>query len=261
MPSFGNLDIFLIQPSFMKVITQWANCHRIAARLVIALLHIFIICCALLLRPLFESLGITLDVASILIIAITGMVLSVIAGIVCGSVYNGARRFRIHKVRYMLTGLCCALLVTGFLAGHPPVNGFAGIRLHGAFTPAQSRIAKPAFDSYSDKNLFYKDLKSYYSTLSRKELYRELRMTIKESSRPIDDNNGNKVVFMILIILGMVAATFGVAGLACTLACNGSDALAVLLLLGGLGLTAFLGIYFINKVFKRKEKQEPVVGQ
>ena len=72
------------------------------------------------------------------------------------------------------------------------------------------------------------------------------------SNKKPEKSNGAKVVLTILAGLGFLALMLVVAGLACGIACNGQEALAVVLLIAGAG-GLIIGLIFVLKNIHRKD--------
>ena len=76
--------------------------------------------------------------------------------------------------------------------------------------------------------------------------------------KPVSDGftPAEKAILILLLLLGFVGLSLLLAGLACTIACNGSDVLAVVVFVGGeAGLIALL-VAGIKKIFSKSRKQK-----
>lgn len=145
------------------------------------------------------------------------------------------------------------LLITGFYSSGVFLRFHLYSNLNGAFTEKTAKAARPAYESYDNKKLFYEDLKTYYKSLSKKELRKELRHELKNLTKK--QSNGGDIALIVLIILGMLLALMAIVSLACSLACAGSDALAVIVGVGGTVGIIWLAAYLIKRI-RRKRKEE-----
>jgi hypothetical protein len=72
---------------------------------------------------------------------------------------------------------------------------------------------------------------------------------------------GEKIALTVLVVLLGVAATFGVAALACSLACNGSEILAFIVGAGGAGLIAWGLTAGLRSIHRRPTKKRAKHGE
>ena len=90
----------------------------------------------------------------------------------------------------------------------------------------------------------------------KKKLLKEQIRAIKKSDEP---SKGGKVVLIILSVIVALGLIGLVASLACSLSCNGSDAAAVIVGIGGAALVIFLLVVAIRAITgkKKKERKNP----
>ena len=81
-----------------------------------------------------------------------------------------------------------------------------------------------------------------------------LKEQIREIKKANDLSEGTKVLLIILSIVVAIGLLFLVAALACNLSCSGSDAVAVIVGIGGLALIIFLLIIAIRAITGKKKK-------
>ncbi len=96
------------------------------------------------------------------------------------------------------------------------------------------------------------------SRKDRKVLLRELKFQIRTwlNTKPETNKEKNKRVFLtIFTIVLAVAIGLGLTALACSIACNGSEALALILLLGGLFLLILFTILIVRDINGRSKKK------
>ncbi len=122
-------------------------------------------------------------------------------------------------------------------------------------------VVSPSKDS-SVKH--YKSISDFYSSLidgkGNSLKWKERKKLLKEQVREIKkDNNTSKGEKIALIFLSCAAAAgllFLVAALACNLSCNGSDAAAVIVGIGGTALVIFLLVVVIRAINGKKRKKK-----
>ena len=93
---------------------------------------------------------------------------------------------------------------------------------------------------------------NYLKWKERKKLLKEQVRAIKNSKDP---SNGGKAVLIILSVLVALLLIGLIASLACSIACGGSDALAVIVVLGGTALVIWLLIRVIRNINRKKIKE------
>lgn len=240
----------------MQAVSNWARQHSTKARLLLGVLHTCLVVLAMLLCQLPAARHITIPFKATLIICVAGCSLVVVAGYFRNKINSRIGLFRLRKLRYLLTGICCMVFIIGFYSSGAFLRFHLYSSLNGAFTEKTAKTARPSYKSYDTKKLLYEDLKTYYKTLSKKELRKELRHELKNLAKKRSD--GGDTVAIIAIILGMLLALYLVAGLACSLSCNGSDALAVIVGVGGTVGVIWLAVYLIKKTLRKKKEERPI---
>jgi hypothetical protein len=79
---------------------------------------------------------------------------------------------------------------------------------------------------------------------------------MQEPESPYVMSTGLIILFTFLLSLGLVISWYLIAGLSCTIACNGYGIAAVAVLLGGAFLTSFLFMLGILNVYRKKDQVE-----
>jgi hypothetical protein len=87
----------------------------------------------------------------------------------------------------------------------------------------------------------------------KSEFKKQLKVYVKAKLTK-DDEAAAKAAFIFLSILGALGLTFLLAALACNLACNGSEAGAILLLVFGISAIVLLLILAIKKIKSHKKR-------
>lgn len=94
--------------------------------------------------------------------------------------------------------------------------------------------------------------------LSQREKLKLIKDQIKTIKHDKDTSNGSKALLITLSIIIALFLLFGLAGISCSLSCSGSEALAIIVGIGG----TFLIIFFLIRIIKRitnshvKKKEE-----
>lgn len=233
----------------MRKVSDWAGQHIIAARLLLTILHIFLVVLVMLLCPLLAARNITVSFKSALLVCTAGFSIVLATGYIKKSISNRVKRFRLQKMRFMLTGICCLVLITGFFSSGVFLKINLYSNLNGAFTEKAAKMERPTYESYSDKKLFYEDLKKYYTSFSKKELRKELRHQLRDLVK--GQGNTQTTSYIVGILLAMLFALFFVAIVSCNISCNGSEVLGTIIFIvgvvGAIGLAAYLIIRRLRK--------------
>ena len=91
----------------------------------------------------------------------------------------------------------------------------------------------------------------------RKKFRQRLRSKIKQLFQfRKRSEQGRKILYFVLIILGAIFLTFLLIGLSCTIACSGNEALSIIVLLGGFFLILWGLVAIYRKMFKQKLKEK-----
>lgn len=240
----------------MQAMSNWARQQVIAARLLLCVLHTSLVVAAMQLCQLLAARHITISFKATLFICLAGFGLVLVAGYFKNSIHSRVAQFHLQKFRFLLAGFCCMVFITGFYSSGAFLQCHLYSNLNGAFTENTAKTARPSYGNYDNKKLFYEDLKTYYKSLSKKELRKELRHELKNLAKKRSD--GGDTALIVLIIVGMLLALYLVAALACSLSCSGSDALAVIVGLGGAVGVIWLAVYLIKRTLRKKKEEIPV---
>lgn len=196
----------------MKTIALWSRNHKTSARILIGLCHIIIFCLAL-----YVGIGLKQNnfiMYPWLFIVFVGIYL--LMKLLFSKKYSLLPFFK-RKVLSGFVVLTSFMLVVSFSNQNDPFQYSTYNSLHGSFdTEKKAKVVKTNI----------KELKKQF---------KEFKKSVKEGKVT--------VVGVLLAILAAGILGYFVAAASCSLACNGQDALAILVLLGG--LTA---IFFICKL-------------
>lgn len=114
----------------------------------------------------------------------------------------------------------------------------------------------------------YKSIKDFSTSMKDKNgnqlKWKERKKLLKEQIREIKKSKGltkgDKTGLIILSVLVAIGLIVLVASLACSLSCSGSDALAVIVGIGGTALIIFLLVLIIRNI-KKKRKEEAEIDK
>jgi len=135
----------------------------------------------------------------------------------------------------------------------PKINLFE--RLYAA-TPVSALPSDSSAKNYKSINAFSASMKDANGrTLSWKERKKLLKVQINAIKASNDLTDGQKTGLIILSVLIALLLFYGVAALACSASCGGSDALAVVILVAGSALIIFLLIMAIRKILGKPKKK------
>ena len=92
-------------------------------------------------------------------------------------------------------------------------------------------------------------------TLSKKSLRQKIRAEFKSIRKAYKDSSkSQKTTYIILAVLGALVLLYGLAGLSCSIACSGSEALAYVVFFLGLGGIIFGLVKLIQRITRGKPK-------
>jgi hypothetical protein len=133
---------------------------------------------------------------------------------------------------------------------------------------ATAVVTKPAtLKDSSSKN--YKSISDFNKSmedengnmLKWKERRKLLKQQVKEIKKANDPSKGEKVLLVILSILVALGLLYLIAALSCSIACSGSEAIALLVAIGGTVGVIFLLIFVIRAIYGKKRKKKEAAPQ
>lgn len=218
----------------MKRISFWASKHKTATRIFIVLAYIPLNILGLYLGTLLTESDVSLS---------PGYIYSVFL-LIIATVFLYNKQFSYYKRK-----------LADFSLG---VLTFAGICFYGNQVSNQTPVfpfsgltVAVSLSNYSNLTEIKKSNPSK-EKLSKKE-FKTLRKNIRKQKNDGSGTNVLLIVLTIIVALGLLAL---LASLSCTIACNGSEALAwIVLLLGTFGIV-FLAVRIIRRIKKGPRKTE-----
>ncbi len=248
----------------MKKISLWAKSHHWPARFIIILSFIVLTIAGIVTGMLLDDLHVTLPAAA--------LSLFIIIYFMCILFYpsKSEKRKLMAARSYVKQKTCDFILAatTFFMIICISNDRFQSLHYFPSLHAATS--SKPVTPADSTVKI-YKSLAAFSASLkdeNGKSLkWKEKRKLLKEQVGAIKKSNGmskgGKVALIILSVIVALGLIGLVASLACSLSCNGSDAAAVLVGIGGTALVIFLLVLVIRGITGKKKKkaiiqEEPV---
>jgi hypothetical protein len=240
----------------MKKISYWAKNHKQEARITIVICYIILNILAVITGYWVQQMGILLLPAFL----ICCFVVFIVTVIVYPSKYRKGLNlsafafYNLQKACDFIIVVCTFCMI--FYLSNRPENVFRFYPQVNAYVinhNPKDNVAAP-----------YKSIKDFYASLKDKDgnllKWRERKKLLKEQVRSIKKDNdlsqGSKTLLIILSALVAAGLFILVAGLSCSLSCNGSDAAAVLVGIGGTALIIFLLILVIRAIMGKKRKRK-----
>ena len=139
--------------------------------------------------------------------------------------------------------------------GNQPNKVFNNSTSVNATIPATSFPSDSTIKTYKTIAAFKASLKDETGkSLKLKEKKKLLKEQVGAIKKDNNLSNGAKVALIILSIVAALGLLYVVAALSCSLSCGGSEGAAVLVMIGGAGLIAFLLIMAIRAILGKKKK-------
>ncbi len=240
----------------MKKLSYWAKANPRKARIIIVASFLTLNALGIITGVLLRDLGIHLPLVFMLL-----FMADYAAAFLLYPYGKSKRNYRFQKTcDLVLAGSTFFMIV--FLGNHP--RQIFNNRLFFGDVKAGSLVLQP--DSSVKK---YKSISAYYASMYGKDgkplPWKERKKLMKEQVKALrhagDLSNGAKIVLIILAVLVALALISLVTVLACTLSCNGSDAAAIALGIGGWALIIILTTIAIRAIRGKKRKKPETPGE
>lgn len=235
----------------MKKISYWAKDHIWQSRLIIITIYILLNILGIFTGKLLEDVNVNLP--QFCFIACAGFT------IVLWFFYPGkSKKLYVRRKLFDFSLGAITFLMIMYTG-----NNWAHLFIKSESAQA-SKIIRVSKDSTITNNRlitnFINSIKSMdVSKLSQKEKIKIIKKQIKEIKKDQETSKGEKTMLIILSVIIAIALLFLLASLACSLSCAGSEALALLVALGGTFLIIFLLVKFIKRINKPVPKNEEKV--
>jgi hypothetical protein len=236
----------------MKKISLWATRHKWQARILIVVSFLLLNILGFYTGMRLSDTGVSLPVGFILA---NGLLY--IGVFILYPFRNKRKTISYFRQKgYDLVLASSTFLMIVFLGNHPDQLFRYSPTLNAALSKSNTSLPGDSLtSSYKSLNEFTASMKNENGKLlkwkERKKLLKAQINAIKNSSEP---SSGGKVALIILSVLVAAGLLYGVAALACSLSCGGSDAAAVVVGIGGAALVIFLLILAIKAILGKKKK-------
>lgn len=244
----------------MKKISYWAKAHVWPTRLLIIVIYILLNVIGIFCGKLLSELDITIPqlfFIAYIIFTIALFIWYPARKKVKQNVKSTVLYFR-RKLFDLALGTVTFLMII-----------YAGNNWEHLFIKSESVRASAIIHVSKDSAIFnHPVIKNFIATiksadvskLSTKEKLRLIKHQIKTIKHDKDTSKADKTLLIILSIIIAVALLIGLAALSCSISCSGSEALAVIVALGGTFLIIFLLVrlikYLKNPSVKKKEQEK-----
>lgn len=230
----------------MKSISKWAANHKALARIYIVAIYFLLNLVGIFTGDLFHSMGIIFNSLFLFIaltISITGLIF-----------YPSKRNKYFIKNFYLKQKIADCLLVSAtFLFIVYTGNSFSNFQRNASASSAFGfvNISSPAAELVPG-NGYKKE-----PHLSKKQLRKNIRSIVKDIRKKYKEStNTEKTIYIILAVLAAAALGYLLAGLACSISCSGSEALAYVVFFVGLGAIVFGLVKLIQRISRGKPNRE-----
>jgi len=239
----------------MKKISSWAKNNKRPARMLIIVSVIVLNTLAIVTGVLLNSLGIYLPLSFLLFFA----GLYALGFVVYPS--RSLKGKKLNAAAFYIRQKSCDLLLVGstffmisWLGNHPDRLFRYGPTLQ-AVVPGNTVPRDSTLKTYKPISAFTASMRDEKGNpLKWKERKKLLKEQVKAIKRSTEPSKGAKIALIILSILGAVLLIYGVAALACSLSCGGSDALAIIVAIGGTALVVWLTFVVIKSITGKKKE-------
>ena len=235
----------MLKTKKMKSISFWAKKHIWQSRLLIVVIYILLNGIGLSTGKLLNDINVTLPGLYFIVCVIITVILCIgysSTNVMAARLFT--RYFR-RKFFDFALGLITFLMII-----------YSGNNYKILFINNEAVNAFSIHHLSKDSTLYYNPLIQNFiasiknmdvSKLSLKEKKRIIKHQIKTIKHDKDISEGNKTLLIILSVIIALGLLFGLAGLSCSLSCSGSEALAIIVGIGG----TFLIIFFLIRIIKR----------
>ena len=244
----------------MKNLSYWAREHKQAARLIIVISFILLTFLGFITGGLLTDLNFKITYEAYLTSAIIYCSIFLIYPSATQKKKWGAALFYLRQKScdFLLTAVTFFIII---YVGNNPENLFKYFPSVNASSISVNIVPK---DSSVNS---YKSIKEFSLTMKGENgktlKWKERKKLLKKQVRAIKNSEvlskGGKTGLIILSILVALGLIYLVATIACSLSCNGSEAAAVIVGIGGTGLIIFLTVLmikYIQKKGRKKNKEE-----
>lgn len=226
----------------MKKLAFWARENKNSARATIIISYVFLNLIALFLGDLIHSLNIQFTPLF--------FVFASILTIVGWMIYPSKNRKKEYRNFFLRQKSADLLLISATFLFIVYAGNSLNRNWNAPFNPVQAiSIIYPSSSTHVTES------SSTKTSVSKKSLRKKIRAEIKSIRKAYKESSkSQKTLYIILAVLGAALLTYGLAGLACSISCSGSEALAIVVLVVGLGGIIFGVVKLIQRITRSKPK-------
>lgn len=244
----------------MKQISYWAKQHVWQTRLLIILIYILLNVIGIFTGKLLKEVNIILPQ-----VYFTAFIICTIALGIWYPDKNAKKRLSSSALYVRRKLFDFSLGAVTFL-----MIIYSGNNWEHLFIKSQSANATNIFNTSKDSAIynipviknFIASIKAMdVSKLTQREKLRIIKKQIKTIKSDKETSKSDKTLLIILSILVALALLIGLAALSCSIGCAGSEALAIIVALGGTFLIIFFLVRIIKNISNPREKKKIVVEE
>jgi len=246
----------------MKKISTWAKNNKWLARILVIVCHILLNAIGIITGILISDLGINIPVAALPFLIIV---------VLCSFIFYPRKPekrnnidknvFYTQRKRWDFILAASTFLIILYIGNHfdNPLKNYSGI--YAAVSSASSLPGDSTIKSYKKIADFNASLKDNDGKLLKwKERKKVLKEQLKGIRKSGDLSKGEKAALTIVSILLALGLLYVVAALACGLACNGADAAAWVVLIGGTAVVALILVIVMKAIYSNRKARRKLEG-
>lgn len=220
----------------MKQLSYWAKANHRSARFFIVLIYILVNITALIAGSLLWSLDIELQGSFLVILALATVSLYLF--------YPAKASYYKRKVFHGLMAVCTFLIIT-----------FFGNQLHNS-NPQLLFLNTTQAVTYSNGNN-QNNIHQPIKIIKEKKFHKKhVRTFLQKLAAKKDRSTAAKILLITLTVIVALALLYILAALSCTIACNGVEAVAVLVAVAGTFGIVFGAIRIIQAILGKERKKK-----
>jgi len=246
----------------MKKISTWAKNNKWFARILVITCHILLNVIGIITGILMNELDVNIPSAALPFFIIVFLIGIIFYPLKAEKRAQPDRHLNYtSRKRWDFMLAASTFLIILYIGNHfdNPLKNYSGI--YAATSSASSLPGDTTIKSYKKIAGFNASLKDNDGkTLKWKERKKILKEQLKGIRKSGDLSKGEKVALTIVSILLALGLLYVVAALACGLACNGADAAAWLVLIGGTAVVALLLVIAMRAIYNNRKSRRKLEG-
>jgi uncharacterized membrane-anchored protein len=241
----------------MKHLSRWARNNKWKARLIMTIAWFLLTALAIIIGTTLTGLSIELPSTYLLISVAVFFAAIFYYPLRSQKSFYSTDVFYIKQKSCDLVLAVCSFCLILYAANKPGTLFQHYGNLYAATVIEPSVLKDSTSKSYKSIKDFSASMKNEDGKMLKwKERKKLLKQQVKAIKKSPDMSNGEKTLLTIISVLLALGLLYLVAALACNLSCNGSEAAAVIVGIGGAGLVVFLLILAIRGIYGKKKKRK-----